>query len=739
MIRKRHILVLAAALVCAGILCRYRAEEVAEQPAAKKAFGPQPQYVEIAKKIATMLPALHLRQFVLDEALSCRAWTNLLNSYDPDHSYFLQSDIEKFAQMETQMASALKVGNILFGYEIHQAFLCQLENRYAFVTNELAKEITFTADESYTWKRKDVPWPATEEERDTLWRKRVKNELLAKIIGKEMDAKVKQAEAAPENKEPPREENGAKKEDAVVANAAPILDPPAIVIGKRYKNFLTVMQDMDEEEVLQRYFNAFAMAFDPHTDYMSPAAEEKFKQDMELSLIGIGALLQPEDGTAMIKELIPGGPAARDTRDIRLCVGDKIIGVGQGDEPIEDILHWPLNKAIRKIRGKSGTKVVLEVIPASDSTGTTLKHVDLIREEIKLEDQAATGRVVRATLENGAPISFGIVKLPSFYGTMDRRQGTEGFRSATEDVARILADFNGENISGLILDLRNNGGGALREAVSLTGLFIRNGPVVLVKELTKVTVLPVQSTAMAFRKPMIVLINRASASASEIVAGALQDYGRAVIVGDTQSHGKGTVQTVFPLDSDTRRANRMGSLKLTTSSFYRITGGSTQIKGVASDIVIPSLLDGLDIGEDKLPGALPWTQTDAAHFMPVADVASLLPTLRAKSAERLKDNAKYTRYCTLVRHVQEVSQRTDVPLEINARRQMMKAEEEIRKLDEDDEDTPTGRTKKAKEEENIVLDEAVNILRDLVELMGDKDLPMETDGDWLLRMQRLIK
>jgi carboxyl-terminal processing protease len=399
-------------------------------------------------------------------------------------------------------------------------------------------------------------------------------------------------------------------------------------------------------------------------------------------------------------------------------------------------MHMPLNKTVRKIRGKKGTKVVLRVIPASDPSGTTTKIVDLIRDEVKLEEQAATSRVVRVTSKLGAKMSLGVVKLPAFYGTMDKRPGQDGFRSATVDIAHILARLNMENVSGLILDLRNNGGGSLREAVTLTGLFVRSGPAVQVREINQVSalVVPNADPTIAFRKPMIVLINRASASASEIVAGALQDYGRAVIVGDTQSHGKGTVQTVMPLGNE-----KFGSIKLTTASFYRINGASTQIKGVASDIVIPSLLEGLDIGEDKLPGALPGSHIDAASYIPVSDMAKFVPELRRKSAERLAGNQKYKKYCALVRHIKEFSERKEVPLEMNARRKQMETEKEIRKIEEDEAaEEETGKPTKSKEDDNVVFEEATNILVDLIDTVGSGDLPLETEGDLRVRMMRIF-
>jgi carboxyl-terminal processing protease len=683
---------------------------------------PQSYYGEIAQKVAHVLPAAHLLQHPFNDDSAQKAWTNLLTSLDFDHSYFLQSDINAFTNMLCGIDDALKSGDVSFPYEVYRVFCERVEDRYTFVTNLLAQGFTFTADETYTWKRKDLPWPRDRQEQDELWRKRVKNEYLVQLIGREIE------KSAASNK-PPAAVASLTNSLAVATNAP--AESISENIAKRYKQFMIVIQDMDEEAILQRYLSSAAMAYDPHSDFMSPMRKEDFDIDMNLSLCGIGAQLRSEDGMARITEVIPGGPADRDKRDIRLISGDKIIGVGQGDGVIEDIVHLPLNKAVRKIRGVKGTKVILNVIPASDPAGTTTKKVDLIRDDVKLEEQAATGRVARVTLKDGGSRKIGVVRLPTFYGTMDKRPNQQGFRSATVDVAKQIAAFNSENVAGMILDLRNNGGGSLREAVSLAGLFVRSGPVVQVREPRQIVVLPVPNMdpAMAFRKPMVVLINRTSASASEIVAGALQDYGRAVLVGDSQSHGKGTVQTVMPLG-----AEKFGSIKVTTASFYRINGSSTQRKGVASDIVIPSTLDGLDIGEDKLPGALPWTQVESALYIPVSDVAKFVPQLKEKSAKRLSKNARYSRYCTLVRHVQEVNEQTEVTLEINGRRKLMKAENEMRKLEDEEVES----AEKGKTEDDVVLDEALNILSDLVDLAGGGDIPMETEGDLRTRMMRIF-
>jgi carboxyl-terminal processing protease len=706
-----------------------------------KPIEPQAYYGEIAKKVMRVLPSMHLLQFSVDEALSRRAWTNFVNSFDPDHSYFLQEDIREFSVMETNLAIVIKSGDVNFAYQVHERFLQRMEERYIYVTNQLAKGFSFTENEMFTWKRKDEPWPATLEEQNDLWRKRVKNEVLVTLIGREMDKaaasnKLVNAATKPIIEGPLTNGVAATTNGFHGGSLTNVIESPEVMIGRRYKQYLTIFQDMDEEMVLQRCLSSVAMSYDPHSDYMSPMRKEDFDIDMNLSLCGIGAVLRSEDGLIKIMEVMAGGPAGRDARDIHLMAGDKIIGVGQGNGPIEDVMHMPLTKAVRKIRGKKGTKVVLRLIPVSDPTGTTTKIVDLIRDDVRLEEQAATSRVVRATSKLGTKMSLGVVKLPAFYGTMDKRPGQAGFRSATMDIAHILARLNTEGVSGLILDLRNNGGGSLREAITLTGLFVRSGPAVQVREISQVAALAVPNAdpTIAFRKPMIILINRASASASEIVAGALQDYGRAVIVGDTQSHGKGTVQTVMPLGNE-----KFGSIKLTTASFYRINGASTQIKGVSSDIVIPSLLEGLDIGEDKLPGALPWSQIDAASYIPVSDMAKFVPELRRKSAERLAHNQRYTKYCALVRHIKELYERKEVSLEMSARRKQMETEKEIRKIEEEElAEEDAEKPKKSKEDDNVVFEEAINILADLIDTVGSGDLPLETEGDLRVRMMRIF-
>lgn len=672
---------------------------------------------QIAKQVARVLPLMHLRQEPLDEEVSARAWTCYLNMIDFDHSYLLQSDIDQLAVKRQRIGDSLRRGDVQLAYDLFNIYRQRVLERVTFVTNMLAQKLDFTVAEDYLWRRKDAPWPKDRAAQDDLWRRRVKNEYLSYVVTLELNA------AHATNQVPL----------AIATNAALRAPPPPTpeeFVRKRYEQFQIVLQDADPDFVLSRYLGAVANAYDPHSEYMSPARMEDFNIDMSLSLCGIGAQLRAEDGAVKIEELIPGGPAARDTREIRLRRGEKIIGVGQSNGPIENVVHQPLNQTVRKIRGPKNTKVVLNVISASDPSGATTRLVDLLRDEIKLEEQAATGRVERIKLADGRERCLGVVRLPAFYGTMQQRPGTPGYRSAAMDVMRILGRLNAENVEGLVLDLRSNGGGSLRESVELAGAFIRSGPVVQVREVRQIQVLPIPDTdpAVAFRRPMVVLLNRFSASASEIVAGALQDYGRAVIVGDPQTHGKGSVQTILPLGDE-----KLGQLKVTTANYYRINGISTQLRGVRPDVVIPSVSDTMDTGEDKLPNAMPWTCVQALPYKQVCDLAKWLPGIRARSAERLAKNPRYTAYCRLVQNWRVFNERTTVPLEKKARQEMAVTERETQKALDEELKAPEGGAK-----DDLLLDESLRILADLVDASGGAEIPWESREDVRQQMLRMF-
>jgi carboxyl-terminal processing protease len=442
-----------------------------------------------------------------------------------------------------------------------------------------------------------------------------------------------------------------------------------------------------------------------------------------------------DDGALKIVEVMKGGPMDRDKRIKR---GDKIVGVGQGDGPIEDVMYKPMRKSIKKIRGPKGSKVVLEVIPRSDPSGATRKRIAIIRDEIKLEEQAATGRVEKVIM-NGVTNKFGYVKLPGFYRTFDKLPDDPSFRSCSFDVAKHVAHFNAINSDGMILDLRGNGGGALPEAVFLAQLFLWPSyrgnplPVVLIRDPRGLQALPVfgDQPCFAYRKPLIVLTDRASASASEIVAGVLKDTGRALVIGDHSTHGKGTVQEVISRIGP----EKYGSVKVTTSRFYRINGSSTQVKGVEADINLPSFLEELDIGEDKLPNALPWTRVGGAPHPQVWNLNGYVGALKAISAERLKSNPKYAAHMKLVNLFRENSESKTVSLERNRRLAQMREEREMRKAEDaaefgDEEfanDEFASSKDKDEKKDDVVLTEALNILADLVKLTGGNDTPDTPD------------
>ena len=663
---------------------------------------PQDYYGKIAKRLGDMLPKYHVLQKKLDDDISQKAWTNLVTYYDFDHSVFLKSDLDALSAREKRIDDEIHAGDPSFGFDVYNLYCRRLSERMDFVTNFLATaEWDFSTNETYRIKRKDAPWPETAEEANEHWRRRLKNEVLVQVLGAELDKSTNTVDAAGN-------------------------------LLKKYRQYYTVLTEPDEEAVLQHYLSAVAMAYDPHSDYMSPASKEDFDMEMNLTLCGVGAVLQMDEGALKIVEVMAGGPVDRDGR---IKEGDKIVGVQKEDGEMEDVMWKPMKKTIKKIRGKKGTRVTLEIVPRSDSTGATKKLIELVRDEIKLEDQAATGRVETVT-RGGFESRIGYIYLPGFYGTMDKRPTDPGFRSCAKDVAEYLAKFNAQAVEGLVLDLRGDGGGSLREAVLLSALFVPNGPVVQIKDSRNVGSLPIPyGNPVAFRKPMVVLTDRASASASEIVAGHLQDTGRAVVLGDGRTHGKGTVQTVFGMGP-----SQYGSMKITTARFYRVDGRSTQLEGVEADIRLPSLLDSLDIGEDKLPNALPFSRILPADYARCWNLNKYVPELKRLAEARLEKDERYQKHLENVRGMKEISEREVVSLERETRKAQMAADRELRELDDDDDEDgdSDGEEKPAKRrrrneraKDDVVLDSAFDVLYDLIRLNGGAELPRpRTNGGW---------
>ena len=686
---------------------------------------PKAEYPDISRRMVYQLNTTHLSGERFDDRLSAIAWTNLVDALDFDHTFLTKEDLKKYEPYQTQMDDLISKGDLAFGYELVDLVSKRIVERCDFAEKLLKKDkpFDFTANEQFQWKRRKAERPANRKEQEALWYASLKNEYLTLTLTKELDAE--EAKTKPET-----DEKAEKKPDYSAEDDLSL--PVAEIIAKRYRALRDVYNEMDAETALQRILSAVAMAYDPHTDYMSPMNFEEFSMDMNLTLCGIGATLRYDDGMIRITELMPGAPAANDTRDIRLQEGDRIIGVGQGDGPIEDICHKPLSQSIRKIRGPKGSVVTLKVIPVSDKTGTRTKIVDLVRDEIHLDQQAVTGHVERLTLEDGSDRKMGYVRIPAFYAGTVSGSKAENATSMTRDLLTYIQSSNTEHVDGLVIDLRNNGGGSLMEALSMTSLFV-TGPVVQVRDKRNVQVLDGTMNRVAFRKPIVVLINRNSASASEIVASALQDYGRAIIIGDSKSHGKGTVQTVQSLgDSKTHGANR-----ITTACFYRINGGTTQLKGVEPDLVIPSIYDALELGEDQLPGALPYTTVNPAFYAKTSDVAPYLPKLKQASDKRLQADAQAKAALQLVDHVRKANAVQFVPLQIDARRTRMKAERAIEKL-QDDAMKGSKKGKGPTAENDYVLREALAILSDYIDLRGGPDEPVNVEGDLRSRIFKIF-
>lgn len=543
------------------------------------------------------------------DAVSGKFMERYLDMLDANRIYFLQSDIEEFAPYRANLeALVAKNGDTHPAHQIFNRFLQRLEQRVAYSKELLATNaFDFSGDDSYQWDRHDATRPRDLAEARELWRQNLRYDYL-------------------------QEKLNDRKADEVVKT-----------LSRRYDRILHTTQNWKDDEVLELYLTALAHAYDPHSDYMGRRQSEDFSISMSLSLVGIGATLQADDGYCKIRELVPGGPAARSKL---LKVGDQIVSVAQdGKEPV-DIVDMPLQEAVGLIRGPKATTVHLTIIPADSADHSARKTISLVRDQIHLEDQEAKARLVEVPGPGGHVSRLGIIDLPSFYSGSGG-EDESSHKSATTDVARLLNKLKQEKVQGVILDLRRNGGGSLEEAVSLTGLFFKRGPVVQTRDAAgDVRVESDPDSSVLYDGPLVVLTSRLSASASEILAGALQDYGRALVVGDSSTFGKGTVQSMLPLANVMHRAGfpvnaDPGSLKLTIRKFYRPDGASTQLKGVASDIVLSSPTEMLKVGEAMMPDPLAWDSVPPARHTEFARVAPLLAELRDASAKRTATNQDF--------------------------------------------------------------------------------------------------
>ncbi len=540
--------------------------------------------------ITTILQRYHYRKFQLNDSLSNVIFNRYLKALDYNRSYFLASDIDSFDQYRYQLDNDLKDGDLHPAYKIFNVFLQRVNERIDYADSLLNKGFDFNKDEKMLVNRDDQPWAKSTAELDEIWRQRVKNDALNLILaGKKWDA--------------------AKE-----------------TLQKRYENLRRAISQYKSEDVFQLFENAFTEALDPHTNYMSPSTSDNFKIDMSRSLEGIGAQLQTEDDYTKVVEIIPGGPAFKSKL---LHRGDKIIGVAQGkDGQMVDVIGWRITDVVQLIRGPKGSIVRLQIIPASEGVNAPPKEITLVRDKIKLEEQSAKDKTLNIK-NDGKHYKFGVINIPAFYVDFDAEQrGEKDYKSTTRDVKKLVDGLKKQNVDGIIIDLRNNGGGSLEEAIKLTGLFIKKGPVVQVKSSDGIVrVEDDPDSSIDYSGPLVVLVNRFSASASEIFSAAIQDYGRGLIIGE-QTYGKGTVQNLIDLNRIIRNSDhKLGQVKLTIAKFYRINGESTQHLGVIPDIQFPTTIDPKEYGESAEPSSLPWDQIDSTKYVMFGNIKKYVPEL----------------------------------------------------------------------------------------------------------------
>ena len=596
---------------------------------------------EVTQTVARMLESAHFSRQRLNNEVepgitqARKALDRYLELLDYNRLFFTQADIDEFTSKHGEwIHEDILAGNLKPAYDIYDRFISRVEARVGWIGERLQGDFTFESDRTAQINRDKLPWPASETEADKMWSDRLEAELLQAII-----ADQALEEAAAKRREEAANEKAETKETAE-APASPPKRTPIETVSKRYERLLKTLQEENREDQATTFLSALAQSYDPHSEYMSQRALDNFNIQMGLSLVGIGAVLRSDDGYAKIVELVPGGPADRGGK---LKVNDRIAAVAQDDEEFEDVVDMKLDRVVERIRGKKGTTVRLQVLPAASPDPSKLEVITIVRDEVQLKDQQAKAQVIDTIGPDGADTRIGWITLPSFYANMNQRG--QPARSTTKDVSALLKRLKKENIEGLIIDLRRDSGGSLDEAIRLTGLFIPKGPVVQAKD-TDGNINPMTDSdpSVLWEGPLIVLMNRLSASASEIFAAALQDYGRGIVVGDEQSFGKGTVQTLIDVQRFMpffAQAREAGAVKLTIQKFYRVKGGSTQLRGVASDIVLPSLTDQEDVGEGSLKNPLGYDEVPARQFTPAGNVAALVPRLRATSESRVAANPEF--------------------------------------------------------------------------------------------------
>src|SRR5450432_2599267 len=664
-------------------------------PVASTALAPTEQENYVARRVADIVAREHYRRAPLDDHLSSLILDRYLDAIDGGRSYFYASDIADFERYRYELDDAIKAGDVEPAFVIFRRYQQRSRERMAYAIDLLSKKPDFEVDETFNFDREKEPWPANAAEMNELWRKRVKNDALSLVTaGKQW----------PE-----------------------VVD----VLHKRYEHVAKRMDQSKPDDVFEAFMNAFVLSLDPHSNYFSARNSEEYNIQMSLSYEGIGASLQLTDDYVTVIDVIAGGPAAVSGK---LSANDRITAVGEGKTgELLDVIGWRLDDVVQKIRGPGGTLVRLQLLPAGAAPGSAQRVVEFTRNRVSLEAQASH-KATRTIARNGRDVKVGIITVPSFYQDYDAsRAGAKDYRSTTRDVQRLIGELKKDGADVLIMDLRANGGGYLPEAESLTGLFIDQGPVVQLRDTTgRIEVDDDPDPTIFYGGPMIVLVDRFSASASEIFAGAIQDYGRGLIVGQ-QTYGKGTVQNAHPLNYTIfGRKPELGQLNVTIGKYYRITGDSTQDRGVTPDIALPSLINTNEVGESTRDRALPWDTIDAAAFKPAGDLKPAAAMLQKSHDERVRDSADFRYLLADIAALEAMRSQKTLSLNLKTREVDRKRQENdrlerenawraahdvkpVKSLEEIKDDATAG----------ILLDEASQIAADLVVVTAKRTAPTQ--------------
>ena len=558
---------------------------------------PSDRHAKISRLVTTLFERSHYRQIRVDDQVSSDVLDRYIEVMDGNRQYFLAADVEEFERYRYKLDDAVKRGDLKPAFLIYATYVERTRQRLNHALSLLDEEPDFTIDEVYVYDRSELPWATSDAELDEIWRKRVKNDGLSLVL------------------------------------AGKTWDESADILRSRYEQVLKRVDQIKSDDVFEAFMNAYSHTLDPHSSYFSPRNSEEYRIQMSLSYDGIGASLQVQDDYVAVMNVIAGGPASIEGS---LKPNDRITAVGQGEEgELVDVVGWRLDEVVELIRGPGGSTVRLQILPAGAAPGSPEKILPLVRDKIKLEAQAAQKRRMEIE-QDGRQLHIGVIEVPSFYQDYNARAaGAADFTSTTADVRRLIGELEEEGIDGLVIDLRNNGGGHLSEATSLTGLFVERGPIVQLRNTNgRIEVLEDPVPDKVYDGPLAVLVNRYSASASEIFAAAIQDYNRGIVIGQ-QTFGKGTVQNLYPLDRYAPgRDPQFGQLTLTIGKYYRVTGGSTQHRGVLPDIELPSSVDTKEVGESSRPSALPWDQIQATDYAADAPLDTAVGLLQSTHTER---------------------------------------------------------------------------------------------------------